>query len=243
MAPSPARKTDPVRTFAARRGRLSPLTRDRLETLGPARWLPPGPLEPVATFGRSAPVVLEVGCGHGAAAVAYAVSHPSHDVLAVDVHTPGVARMLAAADHLQVTNLRAELGDAVTLLADRISPGALAAVHLFFPDPWPKNKHAKRRFVSAHTLDLLASRLEAEGYVLVATDQRPYAAHVASVVERHGEFVLREVERPSWRPLDGFERRAVEVGRGIVDLRLDRRVQDVTRAGDENRTRVISLED
>lgn len=211
-----------VRTYAARRGRLSPLTRGRLETLGPARWLPTGPLEPVVTFGRSEPLVLEVGCGHGAAAVAYAASHPGHDVLAVDVHTPGVARMLAAADRAHVSNLRAELGDAVPLLADRIGAGALAAVHLFFPDPWPKNKHAKRRFVSAYTLDLLVSRLASDGYLLVATDQRPYADHVLSVVGRHGGFVASEVERPAWRPLDGFERRAVEVGREIVDLRLDR---------------------
>ncbi len=131
--------------------------------------------------------------------------------------------MLAAADRVGVPNLKATLGDAVELLAGRLRPGGVAAVHLFFPDPWPKNKHAKRRFVSADTLALLDSRLAPGGFVLVATDQPGYAAHVRSVVGAHGAFVVADdATRPSWRPLDGFERRAREVGREIVELRLER---------------------
>jgi tRNA (guanine-N7-)-methyltransferase len=211
-----------VRTYAARRGRLSALTRDRLERLGVDRFLPPGPLDPARAFGRVAPLVLEVGSGHGAAAIAYAREHPGYDVLAVDVHTPGIARMLAAADAAGVPNLRVVHGDAVELLTTRIAPGQVAALHLFFPDPWPKNRHAKRRFVGARTLTLLASRLAADGHVLLATDQPAYAAHVRSEVAAHGAFVVRPAERPWWRPLDGFERKGVASGHPIVELRLDR---------------------
>jgi tRNA (guanine-N7-)-methyltransferase len=178
---------------------------------------------PGEAFGREAPLVLEVGCGHGAAAIAYAAGHPAHDVLAVDVHVPGIARLLAAAEVAGVPNLRVAIGDAVELLDDRVGAGRLTAVHLFFPDPWPKRSHLKRRFVQASTLDLLASRLVADGHVLVATDQSAYAEHVRSEVAAHGGFVVRDVARPSWRPLDGFEPKGLAAGRTVIDLRLDRR--------------------
>jgi tRNA (guanine-N7-)-methyltransferase len=211
-----------VRTYAGRRGRLSALNRQRLAVLGPLRFPPEGPLDPVRAFGRTAPLVLEVGCGHGAAAVAYAATHPGHDVLAVDVHTPGIARLLAAAEAADVPNLRVVVGDALDLLSARVRPGQLSAVHVFFPDPWPKSKHAKRRFLRADTLALLDSRLAEGGSVLIATDDRGYAAHVRSVVEEHGGFVARQAERPRWRPVDGFERKAQAAGRPIVELRLER---------------------
>jgi tRNA (guanine-N7-)-methyltransferase len=212
-----------VRTYAGRQGRQSALTVERLERYLPARRLPPGPMVPRAAFGREAPVVLEVGCGHGAAAIAYAAAYPEHDVLAVDVHVPGVARLLAAAEAAGVPNLRVEIADAVELLTDRIGEGRLAAMHLFFPDPWPKRGHVKRRFVQGSTLDLLAARLVADGHILVATDQLAYAEHVRSEVAAQGGFVVREVARPAWRPVDGFERKGLAAGRTITDLRLDRR--------------------
>jgi tRNA (guanine-N7-)-methyltransferase len=142
--------------------------------------------------------------------------------LAVDVHVPGVARLLAAAEAAGVPNLRVEIDDAVELLTGRVTSAGLTAVHLFFPDPWPKRGHAKRRFVQASTLDLLASRLTADGHVLVATDQPAYAEHVRAEVAAHGAFVVREVSRPTWRPVDGFERKALAAGRTVTDLRLDR---------------------
>jgi tRNA (guanine-N7-)-methyltransferase len=222
MTESPPVGTE-IRTYAGRSGRLSALTRERLDRFLPARALPPGPLMPVEAFGREAPVVLDIGCGHGAAAIAYASTHLAHDVLAVDVHVPGMARLLAAAEAAGVANLRVEIGDAVALLTDRVKPGQLAAVHLFFPDPWPKLKHAKRRFVRASTLDLLASRLAAGGHVLIATDQPAYAEHVRTEVRTHGRFEVVDVPRPPWRPMDGFERKGVAAVRTVVDLRLDRR--------------------
>jgi tRNA (guanine-N7-)-methyltransferase len=141
----------------------------------------------------------------------------------VDVHVPGIARLLAAADAAGVANLRVEICDAVALLTDRVTPGTLAGVHLFFPDPWPKLKHAKRRLVQASTLELFASRLRPEGHVLVATDQDAYAEHVRAEVAAQGSFAVREVVRPEWRPVDGFERKGLAAGRRVTDLRLDLR--------------------
>lgn len=212
---------DPVRTYAGRQGRLSALTLDRLSRLGPSRLIPAGRLQPLGLFGRGAPLVLEIGCGHGAAAIAYASTHPAHDVLAVDVHVPGVARMLAAAEAAGVPNLRADIGDAVTLLQGRVPQGSVSAVHLFFPDPWPKRGHVKRRLIRTDVLDLLADRLVPDGHVLVATDQPAYADHVRAEVAAHGGFVVTEAPRPTWRPVDGFERKALEAPRTVIDLRLD----------------------
>ncbi len=209
----------PVRTFSARRGRLSTLTVDRMEGLGPHHAIPDGRLDPVVAFGREAPVVLEIGCGHGAAAVAFAAAHPDQDLLAVDVFTPALARMLAAAHERGVANLWMHQGDAVLLLEERIAPATLTAVHLFFPDPWPKAKHAKRRFLSAARLDLLADRLRPGGHLLVATDHAGYAEHARSELAAHGRWVVTEGDRPPWRPTGGFEAKGLAAGRSVTELR------------------------
>ncbi|WP_457255651.1 tRNA (guanine(46)-N(7))-methyltransferase TrmB [Pedococcus sp. P5_B7] len=209
-----------VRSYNARRGRLSALTVARMQTLAPRHSVPAdGPLVPEQAFGRKAPVVLEVGCGHGAAALAYAATYPAHDVLAVDVFTPALARMLAEAERQGLGNVWVHQGDAVLLLADRVLPGSLAAVHVFFPDPWPKAKHAKRRFVSRETLDLVADRLEPGGHLLLATDHDGYAAHVRSELASHGGFDVTEGERPPWRPTDGFEAKGLAAGRRVSEFR------------------------
>ncbi|MEO7447291.1 MAG: tRNA (guanosine(46)-N7)-methyltransferase TrmB [Humibacillus sp.] len=213
---SPAR----VRSFV-RRGRFSDLTRERMASLAPARALPAGPFDPVATFGRDAPVVLEIGCGHGQAALAYASAFPEHDIVAMDVHVPGLARMLADTEQAGVPNLRIEVGDAVELLVDRVPDATFAAVHLFFPDPWHKQKHTKRRFVSPTNLDLLARVLRPGGHVLVATDQDFYARHVLEEVASHPRFEASRTGRPAWRPADGFEAKGVAAGRTISELRLE----------------------
>lgn len=194
-----------------------------MERLLPRHSIPEeGPMDPPAWFGRTAPVVLEIGSGHGAAAVAYAAEHPDHDLLAVEVHVPGVARMLAAAEPLGLENLWVERGDAMPLLTERIPSGSLAAVHLFFPDPWPKARHAKRRFVQQHTLTLLADRLRPGGVLRIATDHAVYAAHVRDQVAHHGGWDVVEGERPAWRPQDGFEAKGRAAGRGVTEFTLTR---------------------
>ena len=206
-----------VRTFTPR-WRNSPLTDARMAAFLPARSLPPGPLVPEVAFGRRGPVVVEVGSGHGAAAVGYAQTHPEADLVAIEVHVPGVARLLATADEVGVTNLWVHDGDALPFLAERVAPGSLDAIHLFFPDPWPKRKHAKRRFLQQHTLDLLASRLVPGGALLVATDHPRYAAHARTQLAQHGRWEVVEGERPAWRPDAGFEAKGVRAGRRIVEL-------------------------
>ena len=220
----PAR--DWVRSYAARRGRRSALTQERMARFLPQRQIPDGPLDQQSAFGRVAPLVLEIGCGHGAAAIAYCRSHPDHDLLAVDVHTPGIARMMAAADEAGVSNLRVAMGDAVFLLRDRLATASLHAVHLFFPDPWPKKGHAKRRFISPLTLGLIADRLAPGGELLVATDQRHYAEHTLTALAESEALGWEVVvgERPPWRPTDGFEAKGLRAGRVIHDIRATPRV-------------------
>ncbi len=206
----------PVATFHARRGRISALTATRLQTLLPGRAVPASVLQPPGAPDRADRVVLEIGCGHGGAALAYAAAFPRAHLVAVDVHPPGVARMLAAAQEADLGNLSVVLGDAVALLEQRVPPGVLDAVHLFFPDPWPKTRHRRRRFVGRHTLDLLASRLTPDGEVLVATDSADYAAHAIAAVAQHGGFRAAVVARPAWRPVAGYEAKGIAAGRSIV---------------------------
>lgn len=206
-----------VRTFTPR-WRTSPLTEERMATLLPDRLLPDGPLVPREAFGRVGPVVVEIGSGHGAAAIAFCAGHPEADVVAVEVHVPGVARMLAAADRAGVRNLWVHPDDALPFLTDRVAPASLEAVHLFFPDPWPKKKHAKRRFVQQHTLDLLASRLVPGGVLRIATDHEVYAGHARRQLAHHGRWSVVEGERPPWRPDDGFEAKGVRAGRLVTEL-------------------------
>ncbi len=211
-----------VRTFTPR-WRTSALTAERMATLFPTVELPEGPLDLRAAFGRDAPVVLEIGSGHGAAAVAYAVTHPGVNLIAAEVHVPGVARMLAAAEGVGVRTLRVWRGDAMVLLTEGVATGSLAGIHLFFPDPWPKKKHAKRRFIQQHTLSLLRDRLAPDGVLRIATDHDVYADHVREQVAAHGGWRLSEGERPAWRPTDGFEAKGLAAGRHVTDFALTAR--------------------
>ncbi|MEU6129592.1 tRNA (guanosine(46)-N7)-methyltransferase TrmB [Saccharopolyspora sp. NPDC047091] len=191
--------------------------------------LPPGPLDAAAWFGREAPLVLEIGSGMGESTAQLAAAAPEVDHLAVEVYKPGLAQLLLRAEHLELSNLRLLRGDAVVLLREHVRPGSLAGVRIFFPDPWPKKRHHKRRLVQPETIALIASRLAPGGYVHLATDWENYAEQMLEVCSAEPELRNRCADepggwapRPEWRPVTKFESRAHDEGREIRDLLFDR---------------------
>lgn len=212
----------PVRTFTLRRGRLGPTSADALERLLPHLGVEVAgrPLDAVAVFGRSAPLVLDIGCGDGEATVALAVAEPGRDVLAVDVHTPGLAALLRRLEERHLTNVRVAEGDALIVLRDMVR--AVDEVRVLFPDPWPKTRHHKRRLVTRDFADLVASRLRPGGRLHVATDWPHYAEQVLAVVGACPQLDGGPVPRPD-RPVTRFERRARKEGRAVVDVVAVRR--------------------
>jgi tRNA (guanine-N(7)-)-methyltransferase len=219
-----------VRTFHPRRGRMSDRQTDALARLWPAYGLDvpdgPGPTVDLADlFGRRAPVVLEIGSGMGDSTAAMAAADPDRDYLAVEVHTPGIANLLDLAHGRGLGNVRVARGDALELVR-RLPEGALDAVHVFFPDPWPKARHHKRRIIQPAHVALLRSRLAPGGTLHCATDWAEYAEAMretldadAELVDCHGGFA----PRPAHRPVTKFERRALTAGRPIADLIYRRR--------------------
>lgn len=204
-----------IRTFHARHGRVTEAMRAALAEVGP-RHEPSG-------RDQSRPLVLEVGCGNGEAALAFADAHPGTDVLATDVHTPGIAHLLATLDAHPRPNVYVARADALDLLDHTLGSRSLVGVHLFFPDPWPKARHRKRRFVRPDVADLLADRLVAGGHLLLATDMEDYARQAHGVLDDHPSFTGGPAERPGWRPTTRYETKGVAAGRTIVDLAYERR--------------------
>lgn len=209
----------PIRTFTPR-FRVSELTRDRMATLLPRYQVTDLPLDQGEAFGRHAPLVLEIGSGHGAAAIGYALAYPQHDVLTAEVHLPGVVRMLAAARAAGVENLRVYAGDALELLAGGLALRSVAAVHLLFPDPWPKAKHAKRRFVQPRTLAAIESLLVPGGHLIIGTDHPVYAQWTHDQLAGYGPGRVEVIDRPAWKDEDGFEGKGLLAGRPPTYLRV-----------------------
>ena len=207
-----------MRTFKRRAGRVTTTQARALERLWPAYGLrlDGRPLDPAAVFGRTAPLVVEVGFGMGDATAALAAEQPEYDVLAVDVHTPGHGNLLKLIETHGLTNVRVLEGDGRVLLGEMLSAASVSEVRVFFPDPWPKARHAKRRLVTAVFADLVADRLVDGGLLHVATDVPAYAAQVAAVVDAHP--LLVPAERVPWRPVTKFEARAIRLGHPIRDL-------------------------
>ena len=213
-----------VRSYKVRAGRLGPDRAADLERLWPAYGVTVGdPLLLSDLFGRSAPVVLEIGSGMGETTVTMAAADPARDVLAVEVHVPGLAALVARVEAARLTNVRVAHGDAVELLAG-LPVGSLDEVRVFFPDPWPKPKHHKRRLVSPAFAVLVASRLRPGGLLHAATDWEPYAAGALAVLHASEDFLVEGyAKRPAWRPVTRFEARAVAQGRPSYDLLAFRR--------------------
>lgn len=230
-APGPGAGT--VRTFHPRRSALGPRRVAALARHWPTHGFavddpdrpPPltatGELDTARLFGRDAPLVVEIGSGMGEAVLAMAAADPGRDYLACEAHVPGVANLLVTLTTGRPSNVRVAAGDALELLRRWVPAGRLDAVHAFFPDPWPKARHHKRRLLRPDRLEFLASRLRTGGSLHVATDWAPYAEEILAAVE--AEPTLRNTcdgfaPRPPHRPVTRFEERALAAGRAAYDV-------------------------
>ena len=212
-----------IRSYVVRAGRLGPGQARALAALGPRFVLPyaPAPCDFAACFGRDAPRVLEIGFGMGDATATIASALRGTDFIGVEVHTPGVGALLKRIGELDLANVRVIQHDAVEVLQHMIAPVSLHGVHVFFPDPWHKKKHHKRRLIQSAFVQLLASRIAPGGYLHCATDWEPYAQQMLAVLS--AESALRNTApgyapRPDHRPLTKFENRGLRLGHGVWDL-------------------------
>ena len=213
----------PIRSYVLRQGRFSPAQQRAYADLLPRFGVQyaPEPVDFRALFGRSAPVVAEIGFGMGETTARIAAAHPATDFLAVEVHSPGVGSLLKHLEAAGLENVRIVQHDAVEVLRDMVPPASLAGVHLFFPDPWPKKRHHKRRLVQPAFATLVASRLAPGGYFHVATDWEDYANQVLEVLQTTPGLrntVAGFAPRPEWRPETKFERRGIDLGHGVWDI-------------------------
>ncbi len=218
-----ARRTSHIRSFVLRQGRVSDAQR-RFHEEGMPRWGVPyqaAPLNLDAVFGRSAPRILEIGCGMGETTATIAAAHPQNDYLGIEVHTPGVGSLLKEIATRELSNLRVIQHDAVEVVRDMIAPASLAGIHIFFPDPWPKKRQQKRRLIQPEFVGLLATRLAPNGYLHCATDWEDYAQQMLAVLS--GESLLQNTTagftpRPDYRPQTKFETRGLRLGHGVWDV-------------------------
>lgn len=229
-----------IRSFQPRRSRVTNGQADALQRLWP-RWgfdVDGGKRLHLATlFGNDRPVVLEIGFGMGEATARMAAADPGTNILAVDVHTPGQGHLLGLADQHGLGNLRVGNGDAIILLREMLAPGALGGLRVYFPDPWPKKRHHKRRLVQPAFLDLAATRLAPGALLHCATDWEPYAEQMLELLTTHPCFGNTTADggfatRPKSRPLTRFEGQGLEKGHVVNDL-LFRRLQDPNQPGRE----------
>jgi tRNA (guanine-N7-)-methyltransferase len=218
-----------VRSFVVRAGRMTVAQERAWTELWPRYGIETGsaPLDFAAIFGRSAPLTLEIGFGNGESLVALAAAHPDRDYLGVEVHRPGVGHLMLRAEELRLGNVRAICRDAVEVLQQCVPAGSLDELLLYFPDPWPKKRHHKRRIVQPEFVALVASRLRPGGVLRMATDWEPYAVHMLEVASgcaglRNASPDGTYVPRPESRPVTRFERRGHRLGHGTWDLAFSR---------------------
>jgi tRNA (guanine-N7-)-methyltransferase len=214
-----------IRSFVVRAGRMTQAQQRAWRELWPTWGIEPGEaaIDLAATYGRAAPVTLEIGFGNGESLVALAASHPERDFLGLEVHPPGVGHALLSCEAARLANVRVLCQDAVEVLQRRLADASLDEVLLYFPDPWPKKRHHKRRIVQPAFVELVAQRLRPGGVLRMATDWQPYAEHMLATVgacprlrneSPSGDYV----ERPASRPVTRFERRGQRLGHDVWDL-------------------------
>jgi tRNA (guanine-N7-)-methyltransferase len=224
-----------IRSFVIRAGRMTAGQERAWQELWPRFGIEYTPelLDLNRIFGRTAPRVLEIGFGTGDALLAYAQLHPEHDCIGIEVHPPGVGHLLLKIEETGLTNVRVLCHDAVEVLSYALPDACLDEVHIFFPDPWHKKRHHKRRLIQTSFIDLLARVIKTGGIVKLGTDWQHYAEQMLSVMNAHAEFTNLAttdpeaasgfVARPAHRPLTRFERRGHRLGHGVWDLAFRRR--------------------
>ena len=216
-----------IRSFVLRQGRVSNAQQRYYDEMMARIGIPyaAAPLDLDAVFGRSAPHILEIGFGMGETSATIAEANPQNDYIGVEVHTPGVGSLCKLIAEKNLANQRIIQHDAVEVLRDMILPGSLDGVHIFFPDPWPKARHHKRRLIQPPLVATLASRLKPGGYIHCATDWENYAEQMLEVLS--AEPLLQNTAaaatggfapRPDYRPLTKFEQRGLRLGHGVWDL-------------------------
>lgn len=218
-----------IKSFVVRAGRMGTGQIKALAELGPRFVLPfqsGTRLDPVGVFGRDAPLVLEIGFGMGGATAQIAQTLPDHDFIGCEVHEPGVGALLKLIAEQQIPNIRIFQHDAVEVLEQMIAPDSLAGVHIYFPDPWHKKKHNKRRLIQPAFVAKLVKHIRPGGYLHCATDWEPYAQQMLEVLS--AEPLLENTaagyaEKPAYRPLTKFENRGLKLGHGVWDLVFRRR--------------------
>ncbi|HXH02607.1 MAG TPA: tRNA (guanosine(46)-N7)-methyltransferase TrmB [Candidatus Competibacteraceae bacterium] len=219
-----------IRSFVRREGRLTPAQQRAMETLWARLGLAAGAelLDLDRIFGRAAPRILEIGFGNGECLASMAQAQPECDFLGIEVHRPGVGHLLLRLEQLGLSNVRVLCADAVEALGGRFPDASLDRIQIYFPDPWPKKRHHKRRLIQPQFVALLARKLKPGGRLHLATDWEHYAQHMLEVLNAAPEFVNTAddggfVPRPDYRPLTKFERRGLGLGHGVWDLLFERR--------------------
>ena len=212
-----------IRSFVLRQGRMTPGQERAFKELLPRFALPEGPVDFPALFGRDARRTLEIGFGDGHNLVELARCHPEQDFLGCEVHRPGVGRLLLTLEAERLANVRVYPDDALPLLRERIADASFDAILIYFPDPWPKKRHHKRRLVQTDSAELFARKLKPGGTLQLATDWEDYARHAREVLNACPAFRNRnpdggDVPRPEQRPETKFERRGLKLGHRVSDL-------------------------
>lgn len=213
-----------IRSFVLRQGRLTKGQQHALKTVWPLYGIDQSDalLDFQDLFGRDAPITLEIGFGNGDSLAEMAKAAPERDFIGIEVHRPGVGRLLHLVNEYKLTNVRVINDDAVEVLKNRIPKHSLDRIQLFFPDPWHKKKHNKRRIVQETFLQQVHPLLKSEGIFHLATDWEPYAEHMSDIMEASPNFQSISntpfSERPEYRPLTKFENRGIKLGHGVWDL-------------------------
>ena len=217
-----------IKSFVLRQGHLSPAQQRALDTLYPQFGIDytGQPFDLAQAFGRTAPRILEIGFGMGQATAAIAAAHPEQDYLGIEVHGPGVGSLLKLVGENRLTNIRVIRHDAVEVVREMLPADCLDGIHVFFPDPWHKKRHNKRRLIQPAFVELLVSRLKTGGYLHLATDWEDYAVQMLEVLSACPALANTAdgyAPRPDYRPLTKFEQRGIRLGHGVWDLVFTRR--------------------